>query len=335
MKVDCFELNLEKNPERIDSDGQYYYLAGEQIQGNFNLSIREQVRIARLSFKMTGLVCTSWQNEFSKIVYKSQELFLEEYRDFTSDLSVHCNDGMEIRRGYYTLHFNIMIPKDSISSIEKGGYGSVKYLIVAALNIPEDDSEITADIKIPVRGYLSLDSPHFQNPVQSVKQIDVPHSSFMCLRKSRHWIKAILAVSSLGLLPGETCTITLTVENIAKKAKLKKHSGEQHHCACVSLCQQIDFRSRAIQSPYNWEKRFITMAVKKYGICKANCKMGPDTRKLLFQIPADLPPTSTKENGLIVCSYFFHIEIEKHMDITVPIVIGSYKTRGEVVEFVE
>lgn len=44
-----------------------------------------------------------------------------------------------------------------------------------------------------------------------------------------------------------------------------------------------------------------------------------------FEIPAGLPPTSAKANGLIVCSYFFRLDME-HFDVVLPVVIGSQKT---------
>jgi hypothetical protein len=133
MKIDRFDLILERNL-------QQYYLAGEEIKvrqtcvikrlihlkGHIEIAVRERVRVARLSLRMIGACHTAWQDDFTDIPYESGELFLEEYRDLTrladregltilhvffyfSDLSIYCNEAMEILWGEYKLLFRMKV----------------------------------------------------------------------------------------------------------------------------------------------------------------------------------------------------------------------------------
>jgi hypothetical protein len=163
-------------------------------------------------------------------------------------------------------------------------------------------------------------------------------------------ISAELSVSEMGILPGETVTLELRVENTVKKSASKRHPVDgvvEHHCGLVSLCQQLDFRSRrrirkveedsstyfipyhrsktAHKPAFIYDEKFLTTAIHSLPICKANTsKSGADVRRLEFDIPSPLPPTSTKASGLITCSYFFRVDMG-HFDLVLPVVIGSEK----------
>lgn len=56
---------------------------------------------------------------------------------------------------------------------------------------------------------------------------------------------------------------------------------------------------------------------------------GFQTKHIDFPVPADLQPTSIKDNGLITISYFFKLDIDD-FDVIVPIIIESFKTFGPI-----
>uniref|UniRef100_A0A914GTJ2 Arrestin C-terminal-like domain-containing protein n=1 Tax=Globodera rostochiensis TaxID=31243 RepID=A0A914GTJ2_GLORO len=304
-------------------------MAGEEIKGNVGIKVKESIRVARLSLRFLGSVHTAWKDKFTNIAYESVELVLDEYRDVTSELSQHCNGIMELFSGEHNIEFHFKLSIDSVSSVGKDGYGRVKYCCVASLDVPDEggDNEIVAEKEFAVVSYLNLDAPHFRSPAHSFEQMIV--IGIFCGRP-RGWMSVDLCVSELGLMPGETYEVTLTVENTLKKGRRKNHLGEGHQCGLISLCQQIDFRARAKNKPHTWERRSLTTAVQSHGVCKANCAKGPETKQTHFQIPDDLAPTSTKENGLIACTYFFRIEMDGQFDVVVPVVVGSQKNKRDL-----
>ncbi|KAI1702423.1 arrestin domain-containing protein 17 [Ditylenchus destructor] len=248
-------------------------------------------------------------------VYESKELILDEYKDLTSELALHCSEALEILEGQHKITFRIKLPLDVVSSIEKENHGLVKYTCMAVLDVPEGgDSEIVAECDFGVVSLLNLDAPHFCLPTSSREQVNIIG---FCCHRPKGYISADVAVSELGLLPGETVRVCLTVENTVKKAKAKKHTG-MHQCALLSLCQQLDFRAANRQDPKQWDHKSLTTAVHSCGTCKANQVKGPETKYIDFVIPNGLPPTSAKAGGLVVCSYFFRLDMA-HFDVIVPL----------------
>lgn len=221
----------------------------------------ESVRIARLSIRVFGCAHTAWRSKALPYQeYDSREIILDEYRDLTSEISFHCNESLEILEGQHKLTFKVKLPLDVLSSVEKEGFGSIKYTCLAVIDIPEGGgSEITAgnlpsaiilgvllERDFAVRSLLNVDAPHFLEPAIAREQVNILG---LCCHHRRGRIWAELRVAEMGILPGELIRITLSVENTVKKAKAKKHSskdsmGEPHQCALLSLCQQLDFKSK-------------------------------------------------------------------------------------------
>ncbi|KAI1700536.1 arrestin domain-containing protein 17 [Ditylenchus destructor] len=316
MKIDHFDLTLEK-----EGYGEYY-MAGEELKGVIEVHVVEKVRIARLSVRIIGSCQTAWRNKLMETVYESKELILDEYKDLTSELALHCSEALEILEGQHKITFRIKLPLDVVSSIEKENHGLVKYTCMAVLDVPEGgDSEIVAECDFGVVSLLNLDAPHFCLPTSSREQVNIIG---FCCHRPKGYISADVKVSELGLLPGETVRVCLTVENTVKKAKAKKHTG-MHQCALLSLCQQLDFRAANRQDPKQWDHKSLTTAVHSCGTCKANQVKGPETKYIDFVIPNGLPPTSARAGGLVVCSYFFRLDMA-HFDVIVPVIIGSQKT---------
>uniref|UniRef100_A0A914ZBE6 Arrestin C-terminal-like domain-containing protein n=1 Tax=Panagrolaimus superbus TaxID=310955 RepID=A0A914ZBE6_9BILA len=315
MRINYFDLILGKEPG-------IPYLAGEEIIGKIEIHVQEKTRIARLTVRLLGQSHTAWRNKASDILYESKELIMDDYVDLTNDLALHCTEALEISEGKHRMEFKMKIPYDVVSSIEKDNYGSIQYTCSAILDIPEDgESEIVSEREVLIYSLLNLDAPHFRQSVRAHDQVNV----IGCLcRRPKGWISAELIVGELGLMPGEIVKISLIIENTTKRRKSKKHS-KAHECALLSLCQQLDFRAQNRYNPQMYDEKFLTIAVESEGTCKANDNKGPETKLIAFKIPENLPPTSTKANGLITCSYFFKLDME-HFDLVVPVVIGSAKT---------
>uniref|UniRef100_A0A1I8BXF1 Arrestin_N domain-containing protein n=1 Tax=Meloidogyne hapla TaxID=6305 RepID=A0A1I8BXF1_MELHA len=145
MKIENFVLKLEK-PQNLDEN--YFYLAGEEIKGKLNISTKEKTRIARLSLRTIGSTYTGWQ--YSNSEYESKEIILDIYNDLTENLSIYCDEAMELNCGEYNIEFTVKIPINVISSYNEENYGNVKYTIVATLDIAEDcgESEIVSGSEI-------------------------------------------------------------------------------------------------------------------------------------------------------------------------------------------
>uniref|UniRef100_A0A7E4UWR5 Arrestin_C domain-containing protein n=1 Tax=Panagrellus redivivus TaxID=6233 RepID=A0A7E4UWR5_PANRE len=316
MRISYFDLLLDREPG-------VPYLAGEEILGSIEIHVQEQTRIARLTARLSGQAHTGWRNKASDILFESTELIMDEYLDLTNDLSLHCTEGLEISEGKHKMEFKFKIPYDVLSSIEKENFGSIRYTCSAVLDIPEDgESEIISEKNLVIFSLLNLDAPHFRQSVRAQDQVNIIGC---CCRRPKGWINAELIVSELGLLPGEHVKISLTIDNTVKKKKKNKKHNKAHECASLSLCQQLDFRAQSRYDPHVVDEKFLTIAVESEGTCKANEQKGPETKLISFHIPEGLPPTSTKDNGLITCSYFFKLDLE-HFDVVVPVVIGSAKT---------
>ncbi|KAL3121805.1 hypothetical protein niasHT_002033 [Heterodera trifolii] len=268
--MENFELFLEKSHTQRD-----YYSAGEEIKGHVAISTKGRVRVARLSLRFIGAAHTEWHDKCTGAPFESVDKVLDEYRDLTSELSSLCDGSTELSPGEHSVAFHFKLPMDSVSTIAKDGHGVVKYFCVASLDLPDDggDNEIVAEKEFAVTAYLNLDAPHFREPAHSSEQMT--KGGVFCGRIRR--VKAELCVEELGLMTGETCEVTLTVENTAKRGRRKSHAGEGHKCGLISLCQQVDFKAKAKTG--EWQKRSLTTAVQSQGICKANCAKKPETRR--------------------------------------------------------
>ncbi|KAI1702424.1 arrestin domain-containing protein 17 [Ditylenchus destructor] len=315
MKIDHFDLTLEK-----EGYGEFY-MAGEELKGVIEVHVVEKVRIARLSIRIIGSCQTAWRNKLMETVYESKELILDEYKDLTSELALHCSEALEILEGQHKITFRIKLPLDVVSSIEKENHGLVKYTCMAVLDVPEGgDSEIVAECDFGVVSLLNLDAPHFCLPTSSREQVNIIG---FCCHRPKGYISADVAVSELGLLPGETVRVCLTVENTVKKAKAKKHTGSISapcfHFASSSTSE------RPIAKIPSYGTTSLSLPLCTAGTCKANQVKGPETKYIDFVIPNGLPPTSARAGGLVVCSYFFRLDMA-HFDVIVPVIIGSQKT---------
>ncbi|TMS39203.1 hypothetical protein L596_005768 [Steinernema carpocapsae] len=294
MKIDHFDVVLSK-------DCNQPYIGGDNVQGKIEVSVSEKVQISRLSVRLHGQTQTSWRNKNSDVVYESKELVLSEYADLTRDLFMHCDDDFYLSEGFHNIAFQIPLPLDVISSIERENHGWVRYTCTAVLDIPENGaSEIVAEEK-----FSRLFIAQSRRPALSVQ----------------------MTVSEMGLLPGETIPVTLLIENDLK-AKAKKHK-DSHECVQLTLCQQLDFRSQNRYELHLFDRKALTIVVEAHGTCKSTPGKGAQTKIIDFKIPENLPPTSIKANGLITCSYFFKLDMD-HFDVIVPVVIGTVKTHGVV-----
>ncbi|KAK0399747.1 hypothetical protein QR680_003195 [Steinernema hermaphroditum] len=315
MKIDHFDVVLSK-------DSDQHYIGGDNVQGKIEVNVSEKVQISRLSVRLHGQTQTSWRNKNSDVVYESKELVLSEYADLTRELFLHCDDDFFLSEGFHTIAFQIPLPLDVISSIERENHGWVRYTCTAVLDIPENGaSEIVAEKNFQVYSLLNLDAPHFRQSATSREQVEVVGC---CCRRPRGNVSVQMTIAETGLLPGETTQITLIIENDMKRGK--KHK-ESHECVLLSLCQQLDFRSQNRYELHLFDRKALTIAVESHGTCKATPGKGPETKFVNFKVPEDLPPTSIKANGLITCSYFFKLDMD-HFDVIVPVVIGTVKTPG-------
>ncbi|VDK44793.1 unnamed protein product [Anisakis simplex] len=361
MKIDHFDVLLSNQTDRP-------YIGGETVQGQIEISVCKKVQIARLSVKLLGQVQTSWRNKNSDVVYESNEQILNECIDLTRSNSIffkfdssssnseqsysctkHSIYGLSHSAAGDTIHLNqadpwttcscillsgtitavncLQLPLDVVSSIEKENHGWVRYSCIATLEIPEDGaSELIAERNFTVVSMLNLDAPYMRQPTSSREESDV--MGCFCKRKIGT-ISAQMTVDEMGILPGETVRITLTVENDVKKKKSKKHKDISHECVLISLCQQLDFISQNRYELHLFDRKSLTIAVESHGTCKATPGSGPETKYIDFTIPRGLQPTSTKANGLITISYFFKLDMDT-FDVIVPVIVGSIKTPGPI-----
>ncbi|VDD96337.1 unnamed protein product [Enterobius vermicularis] len=316
MKIDRFEVLLS-------NESQKPYIGGETLQGQIEINVREKIKIARLTVKLVGQAQTSWRNKDSDLTYESNEQVLNEYIDLTRSLISHCDDNLCLTEGRHNICFQVPLPLDVISSIEKEGYGWVRYTCIATLDLPEDETrEMIAERNFSVCSVLNLDAPYMRQPASSREEAVV---TGCCCKRKLGVVSAQMTVADMGLLPGETVQITLTIENGVKKRKFKKRRDMARECVLISLCQQLDFISQNRYELHLYDKKSLTIAVESHGTCKASPGSGPETKFIDFTIPPGLQPTSTRANGLITISYFFKLDMHT-FDVIVPVIIGSVKT---------
>lgn len=320
MKIDNFDVLLSHESDKP-------YIGGETVQGQIEISVCKRVQVARLTVRLMGQAQTGWRNKNSDVLYESNEQVLDEYVDLTRSLAEHCDENSSLTEGLHNICFQIPLPLDVISSIDKENYGWVRYTCTATLDIPEDGaSELIAERNFTVCSLLNLDAPYMRQPTSSREESEVIGC---CCRRKIGVISAQMTVADTGLLPGETVKITLVVENGGKKKSSKRRRSVAQECALISLCQQLDFVSQNRYELHLYDRKSLTIAVESHGTCKALPGNGPETKDVDFTIPTGLQPTSTKANGLITISYFFKLDMD-NFDVIVPVIIGSVKTPGPV-----
>uniref|UniRef100_A0A0N5A7Z3 Arrestin_C domain-containing protein n=1 Tax=Syphacia muris TaxID=451379 RepID=A0A0N5A7Z3_9BILA len=319
MKIDHFEVLLS-------NESQKPYIGGETLQGQIEITVQEKVKVARLTVKLVGQAQTSWRNKDSDLTYESNEQVLNEYLDLTRSLISHCDENLFLTDGRHNICFQVPLPLDVISSIEKEGYGWVRYTCIATLDLPEDKNTreliMVLERNFSVCSVLNLDAPYMRQPATSREEAVV---TGCCCKRKLGVVSAQMTVADMGLLPGETVQITLTIENGVKKRRFRRRRDVSHDCVLVSLCQQLDFISQNRYELHLYDKKSLTIAVESHGTCKASSGSGPETKYIDFTIPSGLQPTSTRSNGLITISYFFKLDMHT-FDVIVPVIIGSVKT---------
>ncbi|CAI4224491.1 unnamed protein product [Auanema sp. JU1783] len=316
MKVEHFDVTLDRT---IDEP----YTGGEKIQGVIDMCLQKPIHIGGLAVRLTGVAETGWRNKTTDLVFESRHTFMDEFIDLTPIIADHCSENFDLNPGNHSIPFEAHLPLDVLSTVDRDNYGSVRYTCTALLAIPEDgDTEIIAEKAFKVFSYLNLDAPYMRQPTTAAEEETITG----CCGRNKGSISATMIVNEVGLLPGETTKITLTVENRTKRKRWQRKQ-EKHECVLISLCQQLDFVAANRYEPDLVDKKSVTMAVETHGTCKARPGLGPETKEIEFSIPADLPPTSIHSNRLVTCSYFFKLDLD-HFDIIVPVIIGTSKTLG-------
>ncbi|CAJ0928934.1 unnamed protein product, partial [Mesorhabditis belari] len=327
MRIEHFDLVLDRN---LDTP----YVGGDIVKGEITIHATRPVKVAGLHVRLFGLAETGWYNKNTDVVFESRETVLDEPIDLTVEIFEHCNPEYELHDGLHKISFETHLPLDVVSSVEREGFGSVRYTCSAILHLPEDGgSEFISEKTFKVWSLLNLDAPYLREST-SVTEEEELHG---CCGSSKGMLMATMQVAEIGLLPGETTRLTLTLENRTKPKRWRKRDSNKE-CVLVSLCQQIDFVARNRYESHLSDRRSITIAVETHGTCKAAPGKGPQTKVIDFTIPSDLPPTSIqaistdvldKANGLVTCSYFFKLDLE-HFDVVVPVILGSRKTPGPI-----
>ncbi|KJH51026.1 hypothetical protein DICVIV_02787 [Dictyocaulus viviparus] len=245
----------------------------------------------------------------------------------------HCTEEFFLLEGRHTVPFEARLPMDVLSSIDRDNYGSVRYTCTALMVIPEDgDTEMVAEKTFKVYPYLNLDAPYMRDSTSTTEEEIIVG----CCGRSRGSVVASMKVQEVGLLPGETTRITLTVEDRTRRKRWQRKKNtwhhpfqEQHECVLISLCQQLDFISSNRYESHLVDRKSVTIAVESHGTCKARPGSGPETKEIEFCVPSDLPPTSIHADRLVTISYFFKLDLEQ-FDIIVPVIIGTTKTPGTI-----
>ncbi|VDN04223.1 unnamed protein product [Thelazia callipaeda] len=319
MKIEHFDVLLNNQYDRP-------YTGGETVQGHVEISVLEKVKVGRLIVKLIGQAQTGWKNKNSEVLYESNEQVLNEYVDLTRMLTDACDENFNLEGGLHQIRFQIPLPLDVISSIEKENYGWVRYTCSGTLDVlDEDASEIVAEHNFTVYSLLTLDAPYMRQPATSREENEVYGC---CCNRKVGFESAQLTISDMGLLPGETAKITLVIEDRAKRRRRNSRKN-RNDCILLSLCQQLDFLSQNRYELHLFDRKSLTIAVESMGTCRATPGAGPETRHIDFQVPIGLQPTSIKANGLITISYFFRLDMH-NFDVIVPVIIGSMKTLGPI-----
>ncbi|KAI6176359.1 Arrestin-C domain-containing protein [Aphelenchoides bicaudatus] len=297
------------------------YIGGEEIKGQIELSVKEPIKITRLSLRIFGEMQTSWSEKRTDNTFKSREFVLDEYIDLTSELFMHCNDPNEFLDGNHRFEFKTKLPLDVVSSIDRENFGFVRYTCMASLDVDGGDSIIVAERDFKVVSFLNLDAPYLKEPVKSNGEVNL---LTRCFRKPKGTVRAEVQVAELG----ETVRVQIDFENTSKRRRFI--SKKTQKCVLLSLCQQLDFKSQSTVNPKSYGEKSLTIALHSQGTCKSAPGTGPETRFIEFDVPENLPPTTIRANGLITCSYFFRLNMN-HFDVIVPIIVGSVKTFGSEV----
>lgn len=318
MKVDHFDVTLDRGMNEP-------YIGGEIIKGVIDVGCTREVRIGGLLVRLTGVVETGWRNKNSDLSYESRHNFMDELIDLTTMIADHCTEEFYLLEGRHSVPFEARLPMDVLSSIDRDNYGSVRYTCTALMAIPEDgDTEMVAEKTFKVFPYLNLDAPYMRDSTSTTEEELIVG----CCGRKRGTIVASMKVQEVGLLPGETTRITLTVEDRTRRKRWQRKK-EHHECVLISLCQQLDFVSTNRYETHLMDRKSVTIAVESHGTCKARPGSGPETKEIEFSIPSHLPPTSIHADRLVTISYFFKLDLEQ-FDIIVPVIIGTSKTPGTI-----
>ncbi|EPB80376.1 arrestin domain protein [Ancylostoma ceylanicum] len=301
------------------------YIGGEVIKGVIDVGCTREVRIGGLLVRLTGVAETGWRNKNSDLSFESRHNFMDELIDLTTSIADHCTEEFYLLEGRHSVSFEARLPMDVLSSIDRDNYGSVRYTCTALMAIPEDgDTEMVAEKTFKVYPYLNLDAPYMRDAAATTEEELITG----CCGRKRGSIVASMKVQEVGLLPGETTRITLTVEDRTRRKRWQRKKG-QHECVLISLCQQLDFVSTNRYETDLVDRKSVTIAVESHGTCKARPGSGPETKEIEFSVPSDLPPTSIHADRLVTISYFFKLDLDQ-FDIIVPVIIGTSKTPGKL-----
>uniref|UniRef100_A0A8R1I0M4 Arrestin C-terminal-like domain-containing protein n=1 Tax=Caenorhabditis japonica TaxID=281687 RepID=A0A8R1I0M4_CAEJA len=315
MKVDYFEVTLNKG---IDEP----YLGGDPIRGIIEMVCSKQVRITGLVVRLTGVAETGWRSRQDDLTYESRQTFMDERIDLTTTIADHCNENFELQEGKHSVEFEGRIPLDVLSSVERENHGNVRYTCTALMAIPEDgDTEVVSEKTFKVYSLLNLDAPYLHEKSYVVEKEEI----IGCCGKRKGAMIATMQIDEIGVMPGLTSKISLTVENNSVKRKKWLRKKENHECVLLSLCQQLDFIAGNRSDHTLIERKSITIAIESHGTCKTKAGTGPQTKEIEFSVPANLPPTSIHANRLVTISYFFKFDLE-HFDLILPVIVGSTKS---------
>ncbi|CAD6191903.1 unnamed protein product [Caenorhabditis auriculariae] len=320
MKVEFFDVTLDRG---IDEP----YLGGETIKGVIEMVCVKRVRITGLIVRLTGVAETGWRSRQDELPYESRNTFMDERVDLTTYIADHCTDEFELLEGKHVVPFEGRIPLDVLSTVDRENHGNVRYTCTALMAIPEDgDTEVVAEKTFTVYSLLNLDAPYLRDKSTVTEEQEVTG----CCSRRRGSISATLQIEEVGVMPGETSRISITVENKTKKRRRwRRKKQEGHECVLLTLCQQLDFVASNRYDPMLVDHKSITIAVETHGTCKTRAGAGPQTKEIEFSVPSNLPPTSIQANRLVTISYFFKLDLE-HFDVVLPVVLGSVKTPGVV-----
>lgn len=319
MKVEYFDVTLDRS---IDEP----YLVGDVLKGTIDMICTKRVHITGLFVRLTGIAETGWRSRQDDLPYESRNCFMEERIDLTTSVAEHCNDDFDLLEGKHSVTFESRLPHDVLSSVERENHGSVRYTCTAVMGIPEDgDTELVAEKSFKVFTLLNLDAPYLRDKSKVTEEQEI----IGCCGTRRGVLSASMEIDEVGVMPGETSRICLTVENKTKKKRRWRRHKEGHECVLLSLCQQLDFVASNRYNPILADQKSITIAVETHGTCKTRAGAGPQTKEIEFSVPSNLPPTSVHSNRLVTISYFFKLDLD-HFDLVLPVIVGSAKTEGHI-----
>ncbi|CAI5449332.1 unnamed protein product [Caenorhabditis angaria] len=319
MKVEYFEVTLDRG---IDEP----YLGGDPIKGVIEMICSKQVKITGLVVRLTGVAETGWRSRQDELPYESRSTFMDERIDLTTSIAEHCSDEFELQEGKHSIEFEGKIPLDVLSSVERENHGSIRYTCTALMAIPEDgDTELVSEKTFKVFSLLNLDAPYLRDKSHVTEEQDITG----CCGRRRGSLVATMQIDEIGVMPGQTSKISITVENKTKKRRRWRKKKDGHECVLLSLCQQLDFVAVNRYDPMLVDHKSITIAVESHGTCKTKAGAGPQTKEIEFSVPTNLPPTSIHANRIVTISYFFKLDLD-HFDLVLPVIVGSTKTPGVI-----